>query len=354
MAHVAVAFYGDPAELDDRGRRHRDQRQDDDDATCCARSSRPPGCEPRCSARCPARAPRPRRPSCRRGWPRIRDRGTEAVAMEVSSHALALHRVDGTRFAVVAFTNLSRDHLDFHGTMEAYFEAKARLFSPAFADRGGRQRRQPLRPAPARRGDGPHHRLLARRRRRPRGGRDRQPLPLAGPAGRPAARRSLQRRRTRSPRPRRALAAGHRSRRDRRRASAGRSWCPAGSRSIDAGQPFGVIVDYAHTPDGLEQVLGAARRLRRAARCTVVFGCGGDRDATKRPAMGEVAAGHRRSCSPDGRQLAGGGHRSHHRRREAGIRPGRRAAWPRSDRRARPAPGHRHGAGRGRPGRRRS
>ncbi len=55
--------------------------------------------------------------------------------MEVSSHGLAMHRVDGTRFAVAAFTNLSQDHLDLHGTMEAYFAAKARLFDPAFTDR---------------------------------------------------------------------------------------------------------------------------------------------------------------------------------------------------------------------------
>ena len=61
------------------------------------------------------------------------DAGASVVAMEVSSHALELHRVDGTRFAVAVFTNLSRDHLDFHGTMEAYFEAKARLFEPDLA-----------------------------------------------------------------------------------------------------------------------------------------------------------------------------------------------------------------------------
>src|SRR5690606_15981983 len=64
-----------------------------------------------------------------------RRRGDTAVAMEVSSHGLELGRVDATRFAVAVFTNLSQDHLDFHGTMDAYFAAKARLFTPAFTDR---------------------------------------------------------------------------------------------------------------------------------------------------------------------------------------------------------------------------
>ena len=65
----------------------------------------------------------------------MRDAGVETVAMEVSSHALDQHRVDGTRFAVACFTNLSQDHLDYHGTLDAYIAAKARLFTPAFTDR---------------------------------------------------------------------------------------------------------------------------------------------------------------------------------------------------------------------------
>ena len=73
-------------------------------------------------------------PSSRPGWPTFARAGA-AVAMEVSSHALVQHRVDGTRFAIAGFTNLSQDHLDYHGTMEAYFDAKARLFEPGRADR---------------------------------------------------------------------------------------------------------------------------------------------------------------------------------------------------------------------------
>ena len=82
----------------------------------------------------------------------FRDEGRKAVAMEVSSHALEQHRVDATRFAVAVFTNLGQDHLDFHSTMERYFAAKARLFTPAMAAQRRRQRRRRLRPAPARHG----------------------------------------------------------------------------------------------------------------------------------------------------------------------------------------------------------
>ena len=66
---------------------------------------------------------------------RMRDAGVGTVAMEVSSHALDQHRVDGTHFAATCFTNLTHDHLDYHGTIEAYFESKARLFTPVFTNR---------------------------------------------------------------------------------------------------------------------------------------------------------------------------------------------------------------------------
>ena len=65
----------------------------------------------------------------------MRDDGVDTVAMEVSSHALDQHRVDGTRFAAACFTNLTHEHLDYHGTVDAYFEAKARLFAPVFTHR---------------------------------------------------------------------------------------------------------------------------------------------------------------------------------------------------------------------------
>jgi UDP-N-acetylmuramoyl-L-alanyl-D-glutamate--2,6-diaminopimelate ligase len=219
----------------------------------------------------------------------MRDRGTDAVAMEVSSHALDMHRVDGTRFAVVAFTNLSRDHLDYHGTMEAYFEVKARLFSPAFSPRAVVDI------------DSPYGRLLLDAAKVPTTGFSlddltdvemdasgtrftwrghRVALSLAGRFNLSNALTAAES----------AFAAGL----DPGAIATGISRpvvVPGRFETIDEGQPFGVIVDYAHTPDGLEQVLDAARRLR-GGEVTVVFGCGGERDATKRPAMGEVAAGH--------------------------------------------------------------
>ena len=194
----------------------------------------------------------------------MRDRGVDVVAMEVSSHALSMHRVDGTRFAVVVFTNLSRDHLDFHETMESYFEAKARLFEPELADRAVVNL------------DSPYGRLLLDAAKipttgyslddvdRPRG----RPRPAAGSPGgasqvdlRP--RRPVQRVATRWPRPRR------RSRwaSIRPTVAAGLSRpivVPGRFELVEAGQPFRVVIDYAHTPDGLEQLLAAVRDVTGA------------------------------------------------------------------------------------------
>jgi UDP-N-acetylmuramoyl-L-alanyl-D-glutamate--2,6-diaminopimelate ligase len=219
------------------------------------------------------------------GW---RDDGVDVVAMEVSSHALALHRVDATRFRVAVFTNLSRDHLDFHGTMEAYFDAKASLFQPELSDVAVVNL------------DSPYGRLLSdsatiptigysidqltdldvyadRSRFRWRG--HRVDVPLGGSfnvmnalaAAEAAAAAGLDEI---------AIAEG-----------LGRPVAlPGRFDVIDAGQPFSVVVDYAHTPDALEKLLDAARELVPKGLVTVVFGAGGDRDASKRPAMGEMAA----------------------------------------------------------------
>ena len=217
-----------------------------------------------------------------------RARGVDAVAMEVSSHALDQHRVDGTRFSVAVFTNLSRDHLDYHASMEAYFRAKAQLFTPALADHAVVNL------------DDPHGRLLLDAAEVPTTGYsldDVEDLVL-GPhgssfrwqgepvrldlAGRFNVANALAAATA-------ALTLGVDEATIARGLSAG-VVVPGRFERIEEGQPFTAVVDYAHTPDGLDQVLAAADELAGGGRVHVVFGCGGDRDATKRPAMGEVAA----------------------------------------------------------------
>jgi UDP-N-acetylmuramoyl-L-alanyl-D-glutamate--2,6-diaminopimelate ligase len=216
------------------------------------------------------------------------DDGMTHVAMEVSSHALAQHRVDGMTFAVGAFTNLGVDHLDFHGTREAYFAAKARLFEP------GRCRRVVVNV------DDVHGRLL-----RDAGGVEVVGVSLGdldglrlGPGGSTFRWRGRQ---VQLPVPGRhnvsnalvsaevCVALGV----DADAVAAGLAHVgvvPGRFEPVDAGQEFVVVVDYAHTPDALEQVLSTARELASpGGRVAVVFGCGGDRDHAKRPLMGEVA-----------------------------------------------------------------
>lgn len=217
----------------------------------------------------------------------FRDEGRRAAAVEVSSHALALHRVDATWFAVAVFTNLSRDHLDLHGTEDAYFAAKARLFEPvrcgvAVLNVDDEHGRELLRVAtvPTRTfsmADAREVRLDARSAtfewlhqtvRLPLGGSFSVANGLAAATAahaygiEPAV-----------------IAEG----------LSGATPVPGRFEPIDEGQAFGVIVDYAHTPDGLSAALDAARGVTQN-RLMVVFGCGGDRDATKRPFMGEIAA----------------------------------------------------------------
>ena len=214
--------------------------------------------------------------------------GVRAVAMEVSSHALAQHRVDGTWFRVGVFTNLSRDHLDFHGSIEEYFDAKASLFTP---DRCA---------AAVVNVDDEWGRRLADRLTIPW-----QPSSLSATEGIEVtaewARCSWEGVELRVPFGGRfnlanALAAAVTARAlaiDPATIAAGIATAgpvPGRFETVDEGQPFQVVVDYAHTPDGLEQVLRAARDIATGGRVLVVFGCGGDRDATKRAPMGSVAS----------------------------------------------------------------
>ncbi len=196
------------------------------------------------------------------------DAGDRSCAMEATSIASAKGRLAGTRFAVLVFTNLTQDHLDFHGTMEEYFAAKRALFAQAdvavvnAADPWGQRLLDQLPRAIAFQPDAALHLDL-----KLRGSFNR-----ANAAGAVAAAR--------------ALGIAEDAIRTGVEAVTG---VPGRFESIEAGQPFSVIVDYAHTPDSLENVLRAARGLG-GGRVIAVFGAGGDRDREKRPLMGRVAA----------------------------------------------------------------
>jgi len=238
---------------------------------------------------------------------RMLEAGDRACAMEVSSHALALHRSDAIRFEVALFTNLTQDHLDFHADMEDYFEAKRLLFTaeggaPAVELQGGMSVINV---------DDAYGRRLAD----DMGGGGRPECVTFSPAGGEA---DLSARgvafdfsgstfscltpagvlEVRTPLPGdfnvanalAALGAAHALGLDLRAAAEALSSAeqvPGRFEAIDEGQPFGVVVDYAHTPDSLENVLSAARRITHG-RLISVFGCGGDRDRDKRPLMGRA------------------------------------------------------------------
>ena len=229
------------------------------------------------------------------------ERGVTHAAMEVSSHALALHRVDGTRFAVGGFTNLSQDHLDFHGDMATYFGVKAMLFDGRAAtevvnadDDWGRRlirpatvtvsamgrvdsgwRAEAVRPA----GDGGQRFVAVD----PAGTRTPVTLPLPGAYN--VANALL------------ALACLDQVGVPAATAAEGMAELvvPGRLERVDAGQPFLALVDYAHKPGAVAALLDTLRdRLASpehdGGRLIVVLGCGGDRDVAKRPLMGAEAA----------------------------------------------------------------
>ncbi len=214
--------------------------------------------------------------------------GRVAVVMEVSSHALALHRVVGTHFALAVFTNLGRDHLDLHGTVERYFAAKASLFTPALAARGianvDEPRGQPLVDAAGIPMTGfsaaDMDDLAVTPTRHEYDWRGQHVT--VGIGGAFNAMNSLAA----------ATAAAELGIEPSVIAAGLHSAPPVPGRfePVRAGQAFDVIVDYAHTPDGLSEALRAARAASGAGRVIAVFGCGGDRDREKRPEMGAVAA----------------------------------------------------------------
>jgi len=228
--------------------------------------------------------------------------GVDICVMEVSSHALALHRVDGCEFDVAIFTNMTRDHLDFHRDMDEYLKAKLKLFSGLAAP--GEKKDQKYAVINA---DDPHadHFVRAAGGRvytygiiAPADARARDVRVNVGGVRFTVVGKwgtcPLEFRITGLFNVYNALAAFT--------AAAAMDvpvavikealekvrGVPGRFELVDAGQDFTVIVDYAHTPDGLENVLKTARQITER-RLITVFGCGGDRDRTKRPLMGEIA-----------------------------------------------------------------
>ncbi|MEA2561278.1 MAG: UDP-N-acetylmuramoyl-L-alanyl-D-glutamate--2,6-diaminopimelate ligase [Acidobacteriota bacterium] len=225
---------------------------------------------------------------------RMRDAGARAVAMEVSSHALDMGRVAGASFDLAVFTNLTRDHLDYHPDMESYFAAKKKVFSHlkpggravvnvedpygqrlaakmpdavTFGEAGDvRVREAQMTPAGTvgtlitPRGEVPFvTRLLGR-------------YNLLNILAAAAAAEALNL-------PHSAVTA----------ALAAQHPIPGRMEPVDHGQPFPVFVDYAHTDAALDAALRSAREISGVGKVAVVFGCGGDRDRGKRPLMGRVA-----------------------------------------------------------------
>ncbi len=240
---------------------------------------------------------------------RMADGGVRSVAMEVSSHALALGRVALCRFAGAIFTNLTQDHLDFHGSLDAYYAAKRRLLTEyaTLWDKRDFHAAINLDDAAGRRlagdaeqfnpDDWPAQNVTfgasgdavvqasciallptgsAFRVTSPWGAGD-VSLPLVGRFNVSNALGVAAL----------ALASGVPASTVTTALSEARG-VPGRFESVREGQPFGVVVDYAHTPDGLENVLTAARDMT-AGRVVCVFGCGGDRDPGKRPLMGKIA-----------------------------------------------------------------
>ncbi|MEK3882512.1 UDP-N-acetylmuramoyl-L-alanyl-D-glutamate--2,6-diaminopimelate ligase [Paenibacillus sp. PL2-23] len=235
----------------------------------------------------------------------MRDAGTRYCAMEVSSHALEQGRVKGCRFRTAIFTNLTQDHLDYHGTMEKYRDAKGLFFSrlgnayphspaersyavlnaddPASAAYGMLTSAEVITYGILNTAD-----VRAKNIRITAQGTEFRALTFRGDmdirlrlSGKFNVYNALA-----------AIAAAlveDIALEDIKRSLESIPGVPGRVESVEAGQPFAVVVDYAHTPDGLENVLRAVREFA-AGRVICVFGCGGDRDRTKRPLMGGIAA----------------------------------------------------------------
>ncbi|MGH2749089.1 MAG: UDP-N-acetylmuramoyl-L-alanyl-D-glutamate--2,6-diaminopimelate ligase [Actinomycetota bacterium] len=229
----------------------------------------------------------------------MRDRKVTAAALEVTSHALALHRAEGIRFASAAFTNLSQDHLDFHRDMEDYFAAKRSLFVPGRVARAamnvddpyGRRLFQEADVPSIGFGSSGDADVRAEDVRVEQWGND---FLICSPQGEVKVATTLVGAFNVS-NCLAACAACLQAGIELETIEAGLralKAVPGRFEPVDQGQDFTVVVDYAHTPDSLDNVLREARRLadHQGGRVVCVFGCGGDRDRGKRPLMGAIAA----------------------------------------------------------------
>jgi UDP-N-acetylmuramoyl-L-alanyl-D-glutamate--2,6-diaminopimelate ligase len=228
----------------------------------------------------------------------VRDAGGTHVVLEVSSHALAMDRLWGCRFAVAIFTNLTRDHLDYHRTFEDYFQAKRKLFEGTgagppdvavincddpYSASLDRMARRTLTYGLGESADLTASKLALRF----------QGLEFTAetPVGNIEVRSSLVGR-INVYNILAAIGAGIGLDIPATKISEGIArldQVPGRFQTIDEGQPFLVVVDYAHTDDALRNLIATARELGPQARIITVFGAGGERDRTKRPLMGEVA-----------------------------------------------------------------
>lgn len=229
----------------------------------------------------------------------MRERGVDAVAMEVSSHALVLGRVDGCVFDIGVFTNLSPEHMEFHSDMEDYFQAKAQLFTPKRGklgvvnvddEYGRRLAKEATVPVVTYSAEG--HPDADWRAEDVEVGRLDSTFTVIGPKGERIA--------ATSPLPGpfnvantlAAIVALAVAGLDPQAAADGVAavpGVPGRLERVDAGQPYLAVVDYAHKTDAVESVLRALRKVTEG-RLHIVLGCGGDRDTTKREPMGAAAA----------------------------------------------------------------
>jgi UDP-N-acetylmuramoyl-L-alanyl-D-glutamate--2,6-diaminopimelate ligase len=230
---------------------------------------------------------------------RVVNSGGRAAVMEVSSHSLVLHRVTGCSFHTAVLTNVARDHLDFHGNEDEYFKAKSRLFLPpdgkppqfAVLNADDARARELAARSPSkllRFGIEQPAEVTASRWKAGRAGIELTVQTPAGPLE--IASSMVGRHNVYNLLAAVAAALALQAHPDAIRKGIRNVSVPGRMEAIDEGQPFAVFVDYAHTEDALRNLVASARELAGAGHLILLFGCGGDRDRSKRPLMGLAAS----------------------------------------------------------------